>query len=102
MSHASTQIHKENAINTVSIGPVCAERGWLPDHVSGWLWPQQILFNNFRKSVLQSLRLAEQLLVIGHSPAFRADMGRITDVLLVKLEICFQLLLHFAKRFGHF
>jgi len=101
MSHVSTQIHKENAINTVSIGPVCAERGWLPDHVSGWLRPQQLHFIILRSLFLQPLRLAEQFFIVGSASAPGTDMSRITHILFVKLEITFQLLLHFAKRLGH-
>ncbi len=85
----------------MSIGPVCAERGWLPDHVSGWLRPQQLHFIILRQLVLQPLGPAEQFFIVGSASALGTHMSRITHILLVKLEIAFQLLLHFAKRLGH-
>jgi hypothetical protein len=108
--HSNTQ---NFSINTASIEPVCAERGWLPDHVFGWLRPQQENLHcligcsanrrliSDELLILKSLRLTEQLFVIGRSPAFGANVSRVCDKQFVKLEVGLQLFLHFAKRFGH-
>ena len=97
----------------MSIGQACAERGWLPDHVFGWLRPQQENLHcligcsanrrliSDELLILKSLRLTEQLFVIGRSPAFGANVSRVCDKQFVKLEVGLQLFLHFAKRFGH-
>ena len=50
---------------------------------------------------LQAFRLAEQLFVVGRSPALCAYMAGVAYELLVKREVRFQHLLHFAKRLGH-
>lgn len=47
---------------------------------------------------LQSLRLAEQLFVVGCAPALRADMAGVAHELLIQHKIGLQLLLHFTKR----
>lgn len=37
----STRIHKAISIGPLPIENTCAERGWLPERVPGWLRPQQ-------------------------------------------------------------
>jgi hypothetical protein len=50
---------------------------------------------------LESLWLAQQLLVVGGPPTLCADVAGVAHELLVKREVRFQHLLHFAKRLGH-
>lgn len=51
--------------------------------------------------IFQPLRLAEQLLVIGRTTAFRADMRCVADEQFVGRKIRLQLLFHFAQSLCH-
>lgn len=52
-------------------------------------------------SVLQSVRLAEQLFVVRRTTTPRANMRRGADEQFVRREIPFELFFHFAQSLGH-
>ena len=51
--------------------------------------------------LLQSIRFAEQLLVVRRPTTLCANVRRTADQKLVAHEIRFELLFHFAQSFGH-
>ena len=54
------------------------------------------------KLFFEPLGFAKELLLVGGTAAFSADMGRAADQSFVGREIVLQQLLHFAQRSGHF